>query len=214
MARMVRLPREAYARHTEEVARDLLGKVLVRRDERGKEWAGRIVETEAYHGFDDRASHGFRGKTARNQIMFGPPGYAYVYQIYGLHFCLNATTGVVDVPSAVLIRALAPIEGQPFPGTRRGREPDVRAAAGPAKLCERFGIDKRQYGEDLVRGRVIWIGDDGVRYGDAEVSAGARVGVDYAGEWAAHPWRFWVKGHPSVSKLPAAERPRAGRTSA
>ncbi len=184
-----RIRRGFFRRPASEVAADLLGKVIVRGD-----WSGRIVEAEAYHGFDDRASHAHRGKTARNAIMFGPAGFAYVYQIYGMYFCLNVTTDVVEVPSAVLVRAVAPIAGRRFPSE------DRRAGAGPGKLCAAFGIDKRQHGEDLVRGKELWIGDDGARIG--EVAAGPRIGVDYAGESAAIPWRFWVAGDPCVSKLP------------
>ncbi len=202
MPRIVRVPRELYARHSEEVARDLLGKVLIRALPDGRAFHGRIVETEAYHGPDDRASHGHRGETPRNRIMFGPPGFAYVYQIYGLHFCLNVTTDVEGVASAVLLRALAPIPGRAWPAP----DGDARAGAGPAKLCAAFLIDKKEYGEDFVRGGALRIGDDGTRLAASEVARGPRIGVDYAGEWAQTPWRFWVKDHPSVSKLPSRRR--------
>jgi DNA-3-methyladenine glycosylase len=196
-----RLPRAFFERDAATVARELLGKVLVR----GR-WAGRIVEAEGYHGFDDRASHAHRGRTARNAIMFGAAGFAYVYQIYGMYFCLNVTTATVDLPSAVLIRAVAPIDGRPFPSD------DARAGAGPGKLCAALGIDKGDYGVDLVEGSRLWIGEDGSAVG--EIGVGPRVGVDYAGEWAATPWRFWLAGNAAVSRTPRAVAVKAPRTAA
>ena len=146
----------------------------------------RIVETEAYHGFDDRASHAFRGPTARSAIMFGPPGHAYIYLIYGMWFCLNVVTGPERFPSAVLIRA-AEVEGA-----------DARAGAGPGKLCQALHLDKRQNGADLVAGTRLWLEDDG--HVPARIATGPRVNVAYAGDSAARPWRFWIEGHPSVSR--------------
>lgn len=192
--RLARLARAFYERDTVEVARDLLGKLVVRRRRDGTVAAGRIVETEAYHGPEDRASHAFRGLTPRTAPMFGPAGIAYVYQIYGVWFCLNAVTVGEAFPAAVLIRALD-LGGD-----------DPRAGAGPGKLCAALEIDKRLNGEDLVRGEALWLADDGAELPRRAIARGARIGVDYAGAWAARPWRFWVAAHPSVSKLPPRRR--------
>jgi DNA-3-methyladenine glycosylase len=195
----VPLPRAFYERETVAVARELLGKLLVRRLPRGRLLAGRVVETEAYHGFDDLASHAHGGPTPRSQIMYGPAGYAYVYQIYGVWFCLNAVTGPAEFPSAVLLRAVH------VPG------PDPRAGAGPGKLTRALRIDKRHNGQDLVGGGVLWLADDGHRVPADKITSGARIGVEYAGAWAKLPWRFWVDGDPAVSRLPPARRPGRGR---
>jgi DNA-3-methyladenine glycosylase len=191
----VRIPRAFYERDTVEVARDLLGKVLSRRLHGGAVVQGRIVETEAYHGPDDRASHAFRGRTPRTSIMFGPPGIAYVYQIYGVWFCLNAVTMSDGFPAAVLVRGVH-LAGD-----------DERAGAGPGKLCRAMDIDRRLNGEDLVRGDALWLEDDGAP-APARIRAGRRIGVDYAGRWASRPWRFWIDAHPAVSKLPSRRRKR------
>lgn len=175
------LPRTFYERDTLEVARDLLGKIIQAPGGRA-----RIVETEAYHGPDDAASHAHGGPTPRSAIMFGPPGFAYVYLVYGVWFCLNAVTGPEQFPSAVLIRA----------GAVDGAEP--RAGAGPGKLCRALAIDKRQNGMDLVSSGPLHLADDG--FCPARIRRGPRIGVDYAGRWAKRPWRFWIDRHPSVSK--------------
>lgn len=180
------LPREWFQRDTREVARDLLGKIVVC----GRRHA-RIVETEAYHGFDDAASHAFGGPTPRSAIMFGPPGHAYIYLIYGVWCCLNVVTGAEGFPSAVLIRAAEPLFGD-----------DPRAAAGPGKLCRAMGIDRRHNGIDLCAGRGLTVVDDGTA--PAAVRSGVRIGIDYAGDWANRPWRFWIADHPAVSRK---ERP-------
>lgn len=187
-----RLPRAFFEGHTVDVARALLGKVLVRREPEGLR-AGRVVETEAYHGFDDRASHAHKGETPRTAPMFGHPGLAYVYQIYGVWWCLNAVTGSVGFPSAVLVRALAPLAPGDF---------GPRDAAGPGKLCRLLNIDRHLNRTDLVAGDALWFADDGRQVPPDRVASGARVGVDYAGAWAETPWRFWIAGDPSVSRLP------------
>ena len=186
---MVRLPREFYLRDTVRVARDLLGKVVMRRTADG--WlAGRIVETEAYHGPLDAASHAHRGETPRNAPMFGEGGFAYVYQVYGVWVCLNAVTREAGFPAAVLVRAIAPVS--------EGGLLETRTGAGPGKLCRALGIDKRLSGLNLVSSPELWFADDGVRA--RRISAGPRVGVDYAGLWAQKPWRFWIAGNASVSR--------------
>jgi DNA-3-methyladenine glycosylase len=181
----MRLARDFFARDTVEVSKDLLGKIICARPRRTLRTA-RIVETEAYHGFDDRASHAHRGPTPRSAIMFGPPGHAYVYLIYGVWFCLNVVTGPRAFPSAVLIRA----------GEVDGGE--TRAGAGPGKLCSALRVDTRLNGADLVEGGKLWIEEDG--FVPARIRRGPRVNVAYAGRWARKPWRFWIDGHPSVSR--------------
>lgn len=178
------LPRHFYARPTLTVAQELLGKALVRRLPDGREVGGIVVETEAYLP-GDRAAHAWRGRTARNAPMFGPPGHAYVYLIYGLHHCLNPVTEPEGTPAAVLIRAL-----DPFPGTGR--------TGGPGLLCRALGIDRTLNGADLTDG-TLRFEDHGVLVPAAEVATGPRIGVDYAGEWAGRPYRFWWRGNPHVS---------------
>lgn len=189
-----RLPRAFYERDTSEVARDLLGKLIVRRLREGLLLQARIVETEAYHGPEDKASHAYRGRTPRTAPMFGQAGVAYVYQIYGVWFCLNAVTVGEGFPAAVLIRAAE------LPGD------DPRAGAGPGKLCASLDIDKRLNTADLVTGADLWFADDG--FAPAKLARGTRIGVEYAGRWAARPWRFWIAGHPAVSRLPPRRKRR------
>ncbi len=189
--RAVRLVREFYARDTQLVARELIGKLVAVRRGRGVV-RGRIVETEAYDGPDDRASHAHRGRTVRNAPMFGPPGHAYVYLIYGMWNCLNVVTREAGHPSAVLLRALD------FAGLADGL--DARAGAGPGKLCAALAIDREQSGEDLVDGASIWIEDDGGVVPARRIARGPRINVDYAGPWARRPWRYWWRGNAAVSK--------------
>lgn len=185
-----KLPHGFYDRPTVEVAIDLLGRRLVRVLD-GRRCSGRIVETEAYVGPDDRASHASRGRTKRTEVMFGPPGYAYVYLIYGQHDCLNAVTEAAGFPAAVLIRALEPDAGV------EGR------TDGPGRLCRALQIDRRLDGAALF-GDVLFV-EAGSRPSwqatpTGPVQRGPRVRVGYAGEWAARPWRFWLAESRWVSK--------------
>jgi DNA-3-methyladenine glycosylase len=186
-----RLPRAFYARDTRVVARALIGKILVHHDG-GVRRAARIVETEAYHGPDDQASHARAGPTPRAAIMFGPPGAAYVYVIYGRSHCMNVVTGPAGFPAAVLIRAAEPVEGC------------LHSTRGPGNLCRALGIRReRDNGRDLTGdGELYLLG--GERTG--RVLAGPRVNVGYAGRWAERPWRFALEGSPWVS------HPRLRRT--
>jgi DNA-3-methyladenine glycosylase len=185
-----KLARSFYERPTVEVARDLLGKYLVRRTARGP-IIGRIVETEAYVGPEDRASHAWRGRTPRTAIMFGPPGYAYVYLIYGQHYCLNIVTEREGYPAAVLIRALEPIV------------PEAARAAvipnGPGKVCRYVEVDRAFNGADLC-GSVLYVEDWGDAISPESISAAPRIGVEYAGPWREKPWRFYIRGNPFVSR--------------
>jgi DNA-3-methyladenine glycosylase len=191
----LRLSRAFYEQPTVEVARQLLGKYLVRIDDAGVR-AGMILETEAYVGPDDKASHASRGRTPRTSVMFGPAGFAYVYLIYGMHHCLNIVTEQEDYPAAVLIRAVEPGEGLELMREQRPILDVRRLTNGPGKLCQAFGIDRRLNGLDLCR-EALFIEDRGTSLVD--IVATARVGVDYAGPWKDKPWRFYIAGHPGVS---------------
>jgi DNA-3-methyladenine glycosylase len=193
-----KLSRSFYSRSTLDVASDLLGKVLVRRLNRRK-LAGKIVETEAYVGPHDLACHASKGHTPRTSVMFGPPGYAYVYMIYGFYFCLNVVTEPLGYPAAVLIRALEPLENADLMRElRNDPERDTNIASGPGKLCMAMSIDKQLNGADLL-GTTIWIEDRKIHPGPILTSP--RVGVDYAGEYKDKPWRFFVDGNPHVSHV-------------
>jgi DNA-3-methyladenine glycosylase len=191
-----RLPRSFYARRSTTVAPDLLGRVLVLRSANGVRLAARIVETEAYEPHDP-ASHAYRGQTGRNAVMFGAPGHLYVYFTYGMHHCMNAVTGRVGEGMAVLLRAAEPIDGVDVMRAMRGREPVRELCAGPAKLCQAFGVDRSFDGADLVRGHDLWIAD-GTPVPRARIVAGPRVGIRVGTEY---PWRFSVAGDPFVSRV-------------
>lgn len=168
----MKLERKFYQRDTIKVAQDLLGKFLVHQTN-GKIYTAQIMETEAYAGFDDKASHASCGPTERNKLMFGPAGFAYVYLIYGIYHCLNLVTEKEGYPAAVLIRGL-----------------DYPSADGPGKLCREFKITKENAnGLDLC-GEQLYIEDRKII--PAKIFAGPRIGVSYAGECAHWPWRFWL----------------------
>jgi DNA-3-methyladenine glycosylase len=198
---MTRLARDFYARDTLTVARELLGQRLIRLVD-GRELSGRIVEVEAYVGRDDEACHASRGRTARNALMFGPPGYAYVYFIYGMHHCFNAVTEPEGAAAAVLIRALEPLEGIEVMRQNRNGRRGVELTNGPAKLCYALEIDRALNGADLVSGSALWI-EDGRAVADAEVARGPRIGVRGDERALTVPWRLWVRDHPYVSRARA-----------
>ncbi len=183
-------------------ARGLLGALLVRDDGDARR-VGRIVETEAYAGPDDHASHARAGRTPRTAVMFGPPGRAYVYLVYGMHHCLNVVCGPDGEASAVLIRALEPVEGLARMRQRRGRTagPDARMAAGPARACQALDVDRSFSGEDLLTPGRLWLAAPVDAVTEVDVVRGPRIGVGYAGpEWASRPWRFGVADSPSLSR--------------
>jgi DNA-3-methyladenine glycosylase len=207
------------------VAKRLLGHLLVRVLEDGTLLAGRIVETEAYRGVIDAASHAFRARrTARNEAMYARPGTSYVYFTYGMHFCMNVVCGEVDVPHAVLLRALEPVAGLEAmrslrnvrPGKVSGADParsvaDRELCSGPARLCQAMAISREQNALDLVNGRTLFIAAPGTRAGFAavkphDIARTPRIGIDYAGSWAKKPLRFVVANSQHVSK-----RPRGGK---
>lgn len=176
-----------------EAARYLLGAELRRILPGGAVLSGRIVETEAYHE-DDPASHTFRGPTARNAAMFGPPGHAYIYFTYGMHWCFNVTAGPAGRGAGVLVRAVEPLEGVTEMERRRGLA-GRNLTNGPAKLAQAFGIDRELYGHDLSRPPLMVTGGGGV--GDTEVTVSTRVGLSVATD---ETLRFYVTGSPAVSR--------------
>jgi DNA-3-methyladenine glycosylase len=188
------LSRRFFARPSPVVARDLLGRLLVRRLD-GEVVVARIVETEAYQQ-DDPASHSYAGRTARNEVMFGPAGFLYVYFTYGMHFCMNVVTGRVGEGSAVLLRAAEPVSGTSVMARRRGVPSERLLCSGPARLTQAFGVAREQNGIDVVDGDELWIAA-GRKTPDEAVAVGPRVGIRRA---ADVPWRFWVAGSPFVSR--------------
>jgi DNA-3-methyladenine glycosylase len=192
----VKIPRRFYEQNTLDVARQLLGKYLVRQHSDGTT-IGRIVETEAYIGPDDQACHASRGRTPRTEIMFGQAGHAYVYLIYGFHFMLNIVTEAIDMPAAVLLRAVEPSAGVELMQARRGTQPLRSLASGPGKLCQAFAIDRKPNGGDLC-GDVIYLEDRGEPA--PKFVTTPRIGVEYAGKWKRKPWRFLIRGNEFVSK--------------
>ena len=192
----MKLPRSFYEQTTTDVAKQLLGKYLVRRHSQG-DTIGRIVETEAYIGPQDLACHASKGRTMRTEVMFGPPGHAYVYFIYGFYNMLNLVTEAKDYPAAVLIRAVEPMGGIELMKTRRQNGALRNLASGPGKLCQAFAVDRSLNGADL-RGDVLYVEDRGDPV--PKFQATPRIGVDYAGKWKTKPYRFIVRGNEFVSK--------------
>lgn len=231
-----RLDRDFFAQPTLELARALIGQKLVRRLD-GRRLAGIIVETEAYLGEEDLACHAAAGRTARTEVMYGPPGHAYVYFVYGMHHCLNVVSEPPGYPAAVLIRALEPSEGVLAMAENRGLAarlgaeieragaagrrdqaaldpgPVLRALlAGPGRVCQALAIDRTMSGASLS-GREIFLEAGAAPRG---IHATRRIGVDYAGPWRQKPWRFLVAGSPWASGArrrsarPLSARPRTG----
>jgi DNA-3-methyladenine glycosylase len=200
------MPRSFYDRDAIDVARDLLGKTLVR-ELNGERLSAMIVETEAYVGPHDLACHASKGMTDRNKVMFGPPGHAYVYFIYGMYYCLNLVTGHDGYPAAVLIRACEPIEGiEAMRRLRTKAKKDRDLTSGPGKLCMAMGIDRASNGADVCTGKTLFVEDAPPA---KEIVGCKRIGVDYAGEYKDKPWRFYIKDNPYVSlTVGQAERPR------
>lgn len=195
----MRLGREFFARDTLEVARDLLGRRLVRIID-GKRVSGRIVETEGYVGEQDEASHAHPGPTSRNAPMYGPPGHAYVYLIYGMYHCFNVVTEERGYPAAVLIRALEPVEGLDAMREQRGGRPEHQLTSGPGRLCQALAIDLEFDGADLcVPGARLFLeGGDPVPSGC--VATGPRINVRGDRAAVSIPWRFYVVRNRHVSR--------------
>ncbi len=200
---MGRFDREFFARDTLTVARALLGARLVRLLD-GERLSGIVVECEAYIGQDDTACHASRGRTKRNEVMFGPPGYAYIYFTYGMHWMLNVVTEAEGFPAAVLVRAIQPVEGIETMRVLRKAPENSRAGrdltGGPARLTRALAVDKTLNGADLVDGECLWL-EPNASVPDESVERGPRIGVQYAAEKdRVAPWRFWVRGNPYVSR--------------
>ena len=200
MAEIKKLDYSFYGRDdVVKIARELLGKLLITRFEEGLS-SGRIVETEAYRGVVDRASHAYGGRrTRRTEIMYGEAGTAYVYLCYGIHHLFNVVTNKKDVPHAILIRALEPIEGIPLMLQRTGKpRADHTLTRGPGNLSRALGLQTPHTGSSLS-GDQIFIADDGYRVPRGRIGISPRIGVDYAAEDARLPYRFFIKGNPYVS---------------
>ena len=188
-----KITRDFYDRDTLSIARELIGMHLVHAEGRSIR-SGRIVETEAYQGPQDLAAHSSRGRTSRTEVMFGPPGHAYVYFIYGVWHCLNIVTEAEGVPHAVLLRALEPVTGI-----------DDKTW-GPGLLCRAMHIDKRLNGADLC-GDELWLErPPASSRRPPRIARSARIGVEYAGEWARRPWRFYDRDSRYVSTVSARLR--------
>ena len=199
------LPRSFYARDPVVVARAVLGRLLVHDSPRGRV-SGRVVEAEAYRGAGDPASHAHRGRTPRNTAMFGEPGHACVYFTYGLHHCLNLVTGTTGKASAVLVRALEPVDGCELMRERRGIGATTRLARGPGNVARALGLTRAHDGLDLVGGP-LWLSDLPPRRGGHRVARGPRVGIRVALD---RDWRCFLEGHPCVS-APGGAATRVGR---
>jgi len=189
-----RFKRNFYTRNTLRVAKELLGKFIIRRW-RGKLLIGKIVETEVYIGPQDKASHAYLGKkTPRNLAEYLIGGHIYIYLVYGMYWQLNISTSQAGKPECVLIRALEPVS----PLKYRGK----LAANGPGKLCQWLKLDKSFYGEDVVKSKKIWLAGGKEKIKKSNIIASKRIGIDYAGEyWANKKWRFYIKNNPFVSQF-------------
>lgn len=214
-SKLKRLPLEFYTQtDVVQIARDLLGMVLVTEFE-GKRTSGRITETEAYRAPEDRASHAFGNRrTTRTETMFQTGGRTYIYLCYGIHHLFNVVTGPEDMAHAVLIRAIEPLEGLNIMQARRGRvstpnqrtihnpkKIDIRLTNGPGTLAQALGITSAFNGQSLLSSDgPIWIEASDSKILADEIASGPRIGVDYAGECASWPWRFWLKNSPFVKK--------------
>ncbi len=219
----MKLSRDFYNRGTLTCAKELLGKYLVRDFEKTgypKEFlqyyktfydtkrppeklVGKIVETEAYKGLDDLASHASRGRTPRTEIMFGAPGYAYIYLVYGMYWCLNIVTEKKNYPAAVLIRAIEPLLTGDIRDKRDikecKRKDFLHKTDGPGKLCRFLGIGKNLNGIDFC-GDILWVEDQDERIKKEDIITTKRIGVDYAKHCKDHRWRFYIKNSPYISK--------------
>jgi len=204
-----RLGRDFYLQPTLKAAKELLGKYIVHRLG-GKRLVGKIVETEAYIGPQDKASHAYGGKvTKRNRAEYLIGGHIYIYLVYGMYWQLNISTGPEGRPECVLIRALEPISGYKNPKFKTLNPKQIQNSKfkiqnfpnGPGKLCRWLKLDKSFYGEDLTKSKRIWLEDRGEKISKSKIVASKRIGIDYAGKyWADKKWRYYIKDNPCVSK--------------
>ena len=196
---MKKLPLKFYERaDVVAIARELLGKVLVTNWD-GQLTSGRIVETEAYAGEIDRASHASKGRTRRTEVIYGSGGKAYVYLCYGIHQMFNIVTNVEGTPHAILVRAVEPLTGIDIMLERTGKpRADHSLTRGPGNVGKAFGFHTSQCGQ-LLNSNVLYIGDDGFEVDEKDIGTSPRIGVDYAGDHAAWHYRFFIRGNPYVS---------------
>jgi DNA-3-methyladenine glycosylase len=199
-SRHSKLPREFYTRpNVLTIARELLGKLLVVPLSNRKRVSGMIVEVEAYSGPEDRASHAYGGRrTKRTETMYQTGGLAYVYFVYGMYYQFNVVSNVQDIPHAILVRALQPVEGIELMRKRRHTHPDHNLTNGPGKLCIALGIDRKLDRADLLGDRV-WL-EEYKTIKPGMIARGPRIGIDYAEDWVDKPWRFWLRGNSYVSR--------------
>jgi DNA-3-methyladenine glycosylase len=195
--------------NTQEIAKELLGKIFVRVHNSGRIQAGIIVEDEVYHGYEDKASHASRSKTERNKVMFGGGGHYYVYFIYGMYWNLNVVTGKQNFPSAILIRALEPVFDSKIDLAKISIKEKRIMAAGPGRLCRWLEIDKSLYGKSVEDEELYLIEPEDlskvipeleINSQKEDIATDKRVGVDYAEEAADWDWRYYFKGNPYVSR--------------
>lgn len=196
----LKLQREFYVRpKVLEVARDLLGKLLVVPVGDGVRVSGMIVETEAYQGPQDRASHAYGGRrTNRTETMYSRGGVVYVYFVYGMYYQFNVVSNVEEIPHAVLVRAVEPVEGLDVMRQRRMPATDKNLTNGPGKLCIAMGIDRRLNRADLL-GDTVWL-EEFREIPRTKIARGPRIGIDYAEKWIDKPWRFWIRDNKFVSR--------------
>lgn len=185
--RQVHLKRNFFARDTHLVAKQLLGKLLIRQLGK-KKLIARITDVEAYVGEDDLACHATRGRTPRTAVMYGPPGHAYIYLIYGIHYCLNIVTEPEGLPAAILIRGAVIVPPQVRGRLRGGFKID-----GPGKLTRALEINKSLNAEDLTTSKNLYVADDGLRVPRSRIKTSPRINVAYAGACAAYPWRYFIE---------------------
>jgi DNA-3-methyladenine glycosylase len=201
---MKKLPLSFYQRNNVlQIAKELLGKILVTKWD-GIETSGRIVEVEAYNGIIDKASHASGGRrTHRNEIMYGDGGFAYVYLCYGIHHLFNVVTNKKETPHAILIRALEPIKGIDVMLERTGKQKlDNTLTRGPGNVSKALAISFKQHSGYSLLSKELFIAEDGFMLNKKNIAASPRIGVDYAGEDAKLPYRFFIKGNPFVSGKP------------
>lgn len=195
----MRIEREFYMRDAVTVAKDILGKIIVKKDDKGKIFSGRIIEVEAYMGIFDKASHSYGGKrTKRTEVMYKEGGYSYIFLIYGMYECFNIVVEAEGNPQAVLVRGVEPLENKNLMQEKRKVKREKDISNGPGKLTKALGITREDNGVDLVNDKNIWIEDDG--YKVKEIIETTRIGIDYAEEDALKPWRFYIKDSEFISK--------------
>lgn len=193
------LKRNFYLRGANTVAPELLGKLLIHKTNEGLT-SGVIVEVESYIGANDKGSHAYLNKrTPRTEIQFGQGGYAYIYSIYGMHFCFNVVTNQKEIPEVVLVRALEPVDGIDLMKTRRDTQNIIQLCNGPGKLCCALGISKANYGDDLCSDTLFI--EDYLTISLKNISVSPRINIDYAGDDANLLWRYYIKDNKFVSKV-------------